>query len=345
VGGRDEVAAPLAGILWMVLAATLFAVMSVTSRLASRQVPWTEVAAARAVVGALVAFGVARARRASLQVHDRPRAWARSICGTLAMLCTFYTLGAPSIALGDAVTLGSMTGIFLALLAPRLLGEPSTRRVWVATAVAFAGVALVVGPRFHISGPIAIIATGGALLSAMSMVLLRQLGGAGRPRATARTRESPEAIVVHFSAVAAVVMVALAVPVWRTPDAGGAAMLCAAGVTGGLAQLAMTRAYALEHAAKVGTIGYLAVVLAHLLGVVVLGELPSVDQAFGATLVVGAGVLLGWLAFRDSRALASGRALGTAEPPSGVPPALDVPLGTAAVPPQADDAPAADRRV
>jgi drug/metabolite transporter (DMT)-like permease len=152
---------------------------------------------------------------------------------------------------------------------------------------------------------VAFIATFGSVLSALAMVLLRQLGGSGRG-AAAVAGESPEAIVVHFSLVAATVMVALTIPVWRTPSATGALMLVTTGVTGGLAQLAMTRAYALEHAAKVGTIGYLGVVLAHLLGVVVLDEVPGPDQAVGALLVVAAGVLLGWLALSGARHAARG---------------------------------------
>jgi hypothetical protein len=34
------------------------------------------------------------------------------------MVFTFYTLGAPAIALGDAVTLGATSPIFIALLSP-----------------------------------------------------------------------------------------------------------------------------------------------------------------------------------------------------------------------------------
>src|SRR5262245_49041372 len=126
-------ARPFAGMAWMGVASAFFAAMSLTARLAARTVPWTEVAASRAFVGALVALGVARARGASLVIHDKRRAWIRSISGTLAMVCNFYALGAASIALGDAVTLGSLSGIFLALLSPWLLGERSGRRVWLGT--------------------------------------------------------------------------------------------------------------------------------------------------------------------------------------------------------------------
>jgi drug/metabolite transporter (DMT)-like permease len=279
------------GLLWMVLASTLFAVMNVCVRLGAREVAWQQVAAARTTVGALVAVAVALVRGAPLFVVDQKKAWGRSLFGTGAMLCCFYALGAPEIALGDAVTLGATTPIFIALLAPWLLGEPANRWAWLATLLAFVGVALVVGPTFHIAGGLAVIATAGAMLSAIAMMLLRRLG-----------RESPEAIALHFAIVASVVTLGMSVPVWRTPDLGGALALVATGVTGGLAQLAMTRAYALERAARVGTVGYLGVVLSHVLAALVLHEEPSPHQVIGTVLVSAAGIVVAWRMARESAA-------------------------------------------
>lgn len=309
---------PLLGMLWMAIASALFATMNILVRMAAAKVPWIEVAAARSLIGALVAVGVAVGRGAPLAIRDRRLAWARSIFGTGGLLCGFFAMGAPAIALGDAVTLASLSTIFIALLSPSLLGEKSGKRVWAATVVAFAGVALVAGPTFHIAGHLAAIATLGALFSAMAMVWLRKLGASS----AGAVKDSPEAIVVHFSLVAAVATTVLALPVLRAPDAGGALMLAATGVTGGLAQIAMTRAYALEQAARVSPIGYLGIVLTHVLGAALLGEEPTPAQAIGAALVIGAGLLLAAAALRDARAAAGG-----GEAALALAPALAVPAG------------------
>jgi drug/metabolite transporter (DMT)-like permease len=305
-------ARPGVGLLWMALAATLFAVMNFFVRVASAHVPWTEVAASRALVGGAIALGVARARGAPLTIDPRDRrlGWARSICGTGAMLCTFYTLGAPAIALGDVVTLGATGPIFIALLSPRLLGERSGRGLWLSTLAAFAGVALVAGPTLRLSGGLALIATLGALFSAVAMIWLRKLGsgatsapaapGEGRAASPTPRRPTPEAIALHFSLVAAAVMMALSIPTFRAPDGHGALLLLAAGLSGGLAQLAMTHAYALDHAARLGTAGYLTVVLSHVLGAVFLDEAPSAHQLAGTTLVTLAGVGIAFEALRGS---------------------------------------------
>jgi drug/metabolite transporter (DMT)-like permease len=282
----------------MLIASALFAVMGLSTRLAARHVPWSEVAAARALLGAAVAILVARARRAPLAIHDHRLAWARSLCGTAAMFCTFYTLGAPAIALGDAATLGATSPIFIALLAPFLLGERSGPGLWLATSIAFLGVALVAGPSFHIGGLLAVVALLGAVFSAFAMIWLRRLGSAKRSGAA---REAPEAIVAHFSLVAGVALTAIALPSLRLPDTRGALLMLATGLAGALAQIAMTRAYALDRAARVGAASYAGVLMSHVVGAVALGEQVTPLGMLGALLVIAAGLLLTVLALREEQ--------------------------------------------
>lgn len=289
----------------MALACLLFALMNIFARLASAHLPWSEVAAARAAVAVLLTFAIAKSRGVPLIVRDQKNAWARTIFGTSAMLCTFYTLGAPAIALGDVATLGSLAPIFIALLAPRLLGESGGRRVWVATLLATLGVALVAGPTLHVSGHLALVSVAGSFFSAMAMIFLRKLSGSARASAKAKKAQnqsdSPEAVVLHFSLFAMMVMLALALPHFRAPTSTGAFWLVATGISGGLAQLAMTRAYALEKAARLGVVGYLTVVLSNLLAILALGERPGAVQLIGALLVVLAGSLPALMSFSEQR--------------------------------------------
>ena len=206
----------LAGLGWMLLAQACFAVMNVSARLAGGDLPWPEVAAARFLVGVLLAVLLARARGVSLRITDRRASWGRAIFGTLSALCTFYALTSPRIHLADAVTLGATAPIFVALLAPWFLGEPRSR------SVGRGG-----GDRLRGRGPGAAaalperasgspaIATLGALLYAFAMMLLRRLGPG----------ESGEAVVLHFSLVALATTVLLSIPVWRTPSPRAALFL------------------------------------------------------------------------------------------------------------------------
>jgi drug/metabolite transporter (DMT)-like permease len=266
----------------MIVAQACFAVMNVCTRLGSRHLPWPEIAAGRFLVGALLAASLAAGTGRALRVTDRAGTWRRSIYGTLAATASFYALGSSRIAVGDAVTLGATTPIFVALLSRPLLGERVGRHVALAVLLAFVGVLAIVRPSFAIAGPVALVATTGAMFYAMALLWLRRIGPG----------ESHEAIVLHFSLVGLGTMVALALPVWRWPDWPGGLALLGAGLGGGGAQLAMTRAYSLQHAAPVTAISNLGVVFTYLLAIPLFGDLPTPWQLGGAALVIAATVLL-----------------------------------------------------
>ena len=266
----------------MVLAQVFFAGMNVCTRLGARDLPWSEIAAGRFFIGALIALAIAWYRGSSLRITDRPNTWRRSVFGTIAAICTFYPLASSRIALGDAATLTATAPIFVALLSGPLLGERVGGRVGLAIAVGFAGILAVVRPSFAIAIPEAAIATAGAAFYALAMIWLRKIGPG----------ESHEAVVLHFSVVATVALVILALPVWRWPDAESGLFLLGAGIGGGGAQIAMTRAYSLHRAAPVTALTGLGIVLTHLLAIPVFGDRPTAWQIAGALLVIAASVLL-----------------------------------------------------
>ena len=98
--------------------------------------------------------------------------------------------------------------------------------------------------------------------------------------------------MLHFSLVALVTTVLLSIPGWRTPSPRAALFLLGTGLAGGGAQLAMTRAYSLDSAARVSALTYLGILFTVLLAIPVFGERPSVTQMAGALAVIGAGLLL-----------------------------------------------------
>jgi drug/metabolite transporter (DMT)-like permease len=270
------------GLGWMVLAQLFFAGMNVCTRLGARELPWSQIAAARFLVGVLIAVSLAHYRGSPLRITDQPNTWRRSVFGTAAALCTFYALASNRISLGDAVTLGATAPIFVAVLSGPLLGERVGTHVALAVLLGFAGIVAVVQPSFATEIPVALIATGGAVFYALAMIWLRKIGPG----------ESHEAVVLHFSLVASITFLALSIPVWRWPGWSGAAFLLGAGLTGGGAQIAMTRAYSLARAAPVAAISGLSIVFTYLLAIPVFGDQPSRWQVAGSVLVIVASLLL-----------------------------------------------------
>jgi drug/metabolite transporter (DMT)-like permease len=266
--------------------------MNFFARLATSSTSWMTVAAVRALVGALVAFTVARMRGVSLTANDRRAVFWRSLFGTIAMATTFYALSSRTLPLGDTVTLLNLTPLFLAVLAPFVLRERTTPAVVFALLLSLAGVVLILHPSFAwqassgARGPSAMataaFAVFAAFASSIAMMMLRRVG---------RT-ESAESIALHFSLFAAVVLGLLSLLDLRMPTARDAGLMVAAGVCAGFGQLALTRAYALERAARVSGMGYLAVVTSALLGGAVLGESPTLGAVAGMALVVTGGLVV-----------------------------------------------------
>jgi drug/metabolite transporter (DMT)-like permease len=273
---------PLAAAAWMTTAQVAFAAMAVGARVGGSGVPWQEVCATRFVVGALTAYAVARVRGQSLRITRRREAWLRSAFGTLSAAGTFFVFAAPALALGDAATLFATSPIFVALLSAPLLGERVPRGLAFALVLGFAGIGLVAQPSFSTAGHLVAVGAMTAVSSALAMIWLRRIG----------PNESSEAIVFHFACVGSCVMILASLLVWRTPTPREALVLAGTGLCGGLGQLLMTRAYALDRAARVSALGYSGVVFTRALGLALLGELPTPTQGLGSLLVIGSGVLL-----------------------------------------------------
>ena len=286
----------------MAAASLGFALMNTIARRASRGVPWQEVAAVRAAFGALVALGMARARHSSLRLIDKRGAWMRTLYGTVALMATFYAISSPHLPIGDIITITATTPIFVALLSPALLGERVERRIWLATPLAFVGVAVVVQPAVGSASTIppaalalaitaAAMALLAALFSAMAMIWLRRIGPS----------ESNEAVVFQFSVVSMIVAAIASIPTFRLPSGRVALEMAVAGIMGGFAQIALTRAYSLDRAARLSAVGYLGTVFTQALAIPILGEQPVATQAIGAALVIAAGWILAASAWSEGR--------------------------------------------
>ncbi len=280
----------------MALSATLFALMSFFARLATTSASWATAGAVRAFVGALVAFAFARLRGRSLAPKNAGALLGRSVLGTVSMVCSFYALSSRTVSLGNTVTLLNLAPVFLAVLAPIFLRERTSKTVALALGLALSGVVLVARPTFLFGGaPAPQLAAGpgpsatvtmlfavfAALATSAAMMFLRRSG----------QTEKPEPIAFHFSVFATLVLTVFSLLDPRVPSLRDAALMVLAGVFAGLGQLAMTRAYSLESAARVSGMSYLSVVVSALLGAIVLGERPGAIAIVGMGLVIAGGLV------------------------------------------------------
>jgi drug/metabolite transporter (DMT)-like permease len=276
----------------MVFASLLFAVMSLSAKRAMQELSFVEVASGRSLFGAVTIWMWARSRGIPLAVHDRRTQWSRTSAGIASMFCGFYALS--KLPLGDAVTLSNLTPLILAVASGRILGERTGSGLLVAVTLGLFGVSLLAGASFsHGYGALPFTsAIVGAFCSAVAMIFLRRLG----------PRESPEGVSLHFAVWAAIVTFVVGLPWFRVPSLPALISLLVAGFCGGAAQVAMTKAYGLDKAARVSAAGYSGVVISQVLGLLFLHEIPGVRQLAGAGLVILSGMFLVGGALRESRA-------------------------------------------
>jgi drug/metabolite transporter (DMT)-like permease len=270
------------GVFWLLVSELCYAVMRVATRAGAADLPWAEIAAARFLGGAVVAVVAARARGVSLRVGDRKNAWLRSIFGTAAAVCLFHALGTRHIAVGDATVLYGTTPLWVALLSGPLLRERVGPLTWGGIGVGFAGVAVLLQAGVEWRSPTALLVLLGAFSYALALLRLRRMSG----------RESSESIALHLSLVAGAVHLAIALPAMRPVRAAAYLPLAVSAISGGLAQVAVGRAYAHAPAARIAALTYSGVLFTYVFEAVLFHRVPALAQIAGAALVIAGGVLV-----------------------------------------------------
>lgn len=285
-------------VAWLLLSDACYAVMRVTTRMgaAVSTLSWSEIAAFRFLVGALVPIVVARVRGTSLRVNDARNAWLRSLFGMGGALALFHALGTHALSVGDATTLYATAPLWVAILSGPVLGERVGVSVWLAVVVGFAGVATLLHDGFDRVGPTGLLVLAGACSFGLAILRVRRMSA----------HESSEAIGLHMSVTAGLVMLAIAAPrLAPIPPAAWGPLLVSA-LSGGLGQAVFARAYEQAPASQLAAFNYSGVLFTYLLEVGLFGRVPEPHQWLGASLVVGAGVFVSIAAARRAGSARAG---------------------------------------
>jgi S-adenosylmethionine uptake transporter len=217
----------------------------------------------------------------------------RGLAGVFALSMWFYSMA--QLPLATSVTLNYMSSVWMAvflLLQAALLGGPRIdRRLIVAIAVGFGGVALVLHPTLNEDQIWAgLIGLASGMLSAMAYLQVTALGKAGEPEIR---------VVFYFSLMGSLMGAATwlllpgqinPTPLAEIPTASWLALF-GVGVFATVAQLLMTRAYARGSTLVNANLQYLGIVHAGLLGTVLFGETLGLDALLGMALIVGSGMV------------------------------------------------------
>lgn len=273
-------------------AGVLFATMATFVGLAHHQDPGLSTlvsSAVRSGVNLVALLLLARFDLPLLLGDGRRALWVRGLLGGVSLISYFTALS--RVGVGEAAFLNQTSAVWVAALAPRVLGEPTGRMTWLAVLGSLVGVALLGHPRDaegDLLGRVGGLASG--LFAAGAYVSIRRAG---------RTN-GPLTIVFYFTLVASLVSVSacLLAGVGLPRDPLVWLYLAGSGLAATFAQLVMTSAYRMGKAGPVAAAGALGPPLNVLGGWLFLGQVPDGMAWIGMGVLLVSGMVLPFLAGR-----------------------------------------------
>ncbi|MBQ8685986.1 MAG: DMT family transporter [Clostridia bacterium] len=269
------------GVVYIVLSAFFFSLMSVFVRYAG-DLPTFQKAFFRNLVATVVAFVMlCKSGSFKMQKGSLPVLLARSVAGTVGIVCNFYAIDNMNIS--DASILNKLAPFFSIVFSALLLREKADIKDWILVAVAFAGATLIVKPSFDFSASLpALIGVLGGLGAGLAYTLVHYLGGKGERKAM---------IVFFFSAFSCLAVLPMAIVQYQPMTGLQVTWLLLAGGAASAAQFSVTAAYSCSPAKEISVYDYSQVLFAAIWGAIFFSELPDVWSAVGYLVIIGAAIL------------------------------------------------------
>ena len=269
----------LKGSLTLLAAAAGFSVMVMMVKLAGERLHVTQILLVRQLIMMTLVMpsvlnqfpGCLKTARIDLQI-------TRVVFALIAMLCGFYAI--IHMPLADAVAIGFAKSFFVTIFAIIILKEVVGLRRWMAVAVGFLGVLVMMRPGLEGFDPNSVLALLGAASAGLVMVIIRKLSETDRP-------------ITTLSYQAFLVAICVAVPAihfWQSPTPFEWALMAGIGVISYGAQLLNIYAYSWGEASVLASLDYVRLLYATLLGWLVFETLPGPYTWIGALVIIAASI-------------------------------------------------------
>ncbi|NMM44762.1 DMT family transporter [Rhodospirillaceae bacterium KN72] len=248
---------------------------------------WARYATASLVV---VPFALLRARQArpgrELRVfprRNRSMHLIRTLFLVSAMTCYFYSISL--IPLATAAIVSFIGPVIAVLIAVPLLKEKLTATKLLSLCLGFGGALIMLNPGGTIGAsvdPGILLALGAGTFFAFYLIATRQASQGSDPVAT----------LVFQCVVGTIVLTPLAVANWSMPSQADIPFLLMLGTISCLSHVMSIAAFRHAEASVLAPLVYLELIGAAAIGFFVFGDFPTGQSLVGATLIVGAGLVL-----------------------------------------------------
>lgn len=273
---------PLAGVLLMIGAVASFTVLDSIAKVLSRDLPVFEVVWARYLFSLLL-FPLLFPSTNFREVYRTRHPWRQIGRALLLVGATFSMFFAVHyLPLAETYAVSFVSPFLVALFAIVLLGERVTPGRWVAIAIGFVGVLIVIQPGRGIFSWAVVFPLGMAVCWALYQVITRLLSAT----------EAPLTTLFFTMSVGVVVTTPLLPFFWVMPGRDAWLLMGAMGLVGLVGQLLLIKAYAKAASSLLAPFAYSQIVWATLIGYFVFGDFPGLATGIGVAVVIVGGFLV-----------------------------------------------------
>jgi drug/metabolite transporter (DMT)-like permease len=269
------------GILAMVGAMACFIINDTLVKYASQSVPGAQLIFIRSAMASLLVLVVVAATGARAHIRKIGHGWV-VVRASLDAIATFlYLVSLFHLPIATATSIYSTLPLLITVLAALVIGERVRSTLWLATAVGFGGVLLIIQPQ------------AGGLDFYAGVCFAATVSVAARDIVTRRVHDSVPSIVVTLSTTLIVTVVAGVLSLiegWQPMPVRDLAMLAVAATALASAYVLIVRSTRRGDLSAVAPFRYSALLFAVIVGYLVWGDVPNAPGWCGIALLVGSGI-------------------------------------------------------
>ncbi len=276
------------GLLWATGAGFSFSMLNALMRSLALSVDPMQSQFLRYAMGLLVLLPVVlmRGLRNYKPTSIKGQVW-RGGMHTAGLILWFLAL--PRIPLADMTAIGFTGPIFVMIGARIFFGEPMRWERWAATAIGFAGVMIVVGPRLSGQGGVwHLVMLGSAPLFAASFLITKAL----------TRHETAGTILVWQSITVTLFSLPLAIAGWQPVTSTQWVGFLVCGFLGSLGHYSLTRSFAVADISATQSLKFLDLIWSAFFGFLIFSDVPTTTTMVGGIVIAAATV---WVARREAK--------------------------------------------
>jgi S-adenosylmethionine uptake transporter len=192
-----------------------------------------------------------------------------------------FIIAVTYVPLADVVAVTFIAPFIVTVLGAVFLREPVGIRRWIAVAIGFFGMLIVIRPGMGVLHPAIGFAVAAATFFSIRQILSRSLSGA-----------DPVSTTVAYTSLTSIAVVSIALPfVWQTPqDALLWFVIVGLTVTAGLGEVLVIRALDIAQAVVLAPMHYSLILWSTFYGYVVFADLPDGWTLIGCGIIVASGL-------------------------------------------------------